>query len=416
MIQAPSKEMTLAFCMPGGRALGGTTVWSLNTAREAAREGWPTALIEHTEMDSRYPSVHFKDHPSTRIIKMDGRTAQYARKRDVRNFTAAYRALLPAIIIPNWSYGTYATVARLIESHPDKTRILGVAHGINPQVLDLLAYYESMIPQFVAVSVEVKDELSKRLPHRMDDIHVRSCPVDAPDILSRDYSREPDPIRLLYAGRLTDYEKRVSRLVPLAEALHLSGVNFCLRVAGIGGYLETLKAEISSAEQDVQSRIELLGQIEPGSMSDVWKESDVFILVSDAEGSPVAMLEAMANGCVPVVMDVSGVRAVIRPYENGLIVSSGDLAGMASAIQNLASRREQLEQFGEKARRSVYPAYAYKAYMPWFFDLVRRVAASPPRECFSRIQTPLLPRPSLVQCATARFHECYGKLKSRAGI
>ena len=40
----------------------------------------------------------------------------------------------------------------------------------------------------------------------------------------------------------------------------------------------------------------------------MYKQVDIFLLTSDFEGLPLALLEAMSCGCVPVVSDVGGIR------------------------------------------------------------------------------------------------------------
>jgi glycosyltransferase involved in cell wall biosynthesis len=49
----------------------------------------------------------------------------------------------------------------------------------------------------------------------------------------------------------------------------------------------------------------------PGKLSDTYsayKRIDIFLLTSDFEGLPLALLEAMSCGCVPVVSNVGGIK------------------------------------------------------------------------------------------------------------
>ena len=60
---------------------------------------------------------------------------------------------------------------------------------------------------------------------------------------------------------------------------------------------------------------------------------DVFVLPSKLEGTPFALLEAMACGVCPVAMDVGGVADVIAAPSLGWLVPAGDRAGLLAAMQ-----------------------------------------------------------------------------------
>ena len=58
-------------------------------------------------------------------------------------------------------------------------------------------------------------------------------PIPAPHDLDRAYAAD-GPIRIAYAGRLTEGQKRVSRLVELARELERRHVAYVLTIAGDG--------------------------------------------------------------------------------------------------------------------------------------------------------------------------------------
>jgi glycosyltransferase involved in cell wall biosynthesis len=80
----------------------------------------------------------------------------------------------------------------------------------------------------------------------------------------------------------------------------------------------------------------------------------VFVLPTRLEGLPVALLEAMATGVVPVVSNIeSGVPDVVTAEVTGLLPEVGDVGGFAGAIARLATDRELLERMGAKGRAFV---------------------------------------------------------------
>lgn len=70
-------------------------------------------------------------------------------------------------------------------------------------------------------------------------------------------------------------------------------------------------------------------------MSAFWQRQDVALNVSDNEGRPIANMEAMLNGAVPVVTETMGVLEDVHDGENGFMVPICDYVGMADKIEYL---------------------------------------------------------------------------------
>lgn len=76
---------------------------------------------------------------------------------------------------------------------------------------------------------------------------------------------------------------------------------------------------------------------------------DVYVLPSLKEGLGLSLMEAMAAGLPCIGSDVGGIRSLIRPGENGLLVRPADPQGLALAIQEMLSDRARARQMGESA-------------------------------------------------------------------
>jgi glycosyltransferase involved in cell wall biosynthesis len=92
-------------------------------------------------------------------------------------------------------------------------------------------------------------------------------------------------------------------------------------------------------------------------MRRVYADLDVVALTSRNEGSPVALIEAMASARPVVSTAVGGVPEVVVDGVTGLTVPSGNVPAVADAIVRLFHDRDLGEQLGAAGRRHVYPRY-----------------------------------------------------------
>ena len=76
---------------------------------------------------------------------------------------------------------------------------------------------------------------------------------------------------------------------------------------------------------------------------------DVFVLSSQFEGLPIALLEAMATGVAPVATRVGGIPEVITDGRDGLLVPAGDPEALAAALAKVLDDDALREQLGGRA-------------------------------------------------------------------
>jgi glycosyltransferase involved in cell wall biosynthesis len=362
----------VAFVAPWGLTLGGVTTWTLEMCRRLHTRGQRVALLRHDSplampvdraIRTEYQSVACETAFSFRIS---------------RHSLAAYAGVLPAVFVPNWSDGTYATCARLSLEHADNMRCLGFCHTCHPYYFHLLVFYEPLIHRFIAVSKECAQALQALLPARAKDILVRPYAVERPPALDRAGTAPGQPLRLVYAGRIIEEQKRASDLVRLAVALQRRRIDFRLRIIGEGPAKGKLTRRIQQLHPEIRQRISLEGEMAPSRIPAELRAADICVLVSEYEGTSILMLEAMAAGCVPVVTRVSGTAGVIDQGLNGFTTPVGDVEEMARVIQRLDQDRGLLQHVGASAHAGLGD-YEYGDYLSWFDGVVKDVWAEGPR-------------------------------------
>ena len=79
---------------------------------------------------------------------------------------------------------------------------------------------------------------------------------------------------------------------------------------------------------------------------------DIFVMSSESESFPNALLEAMACGCAPVGSRVGGIPELISPDQTGLLFDSGDVEGLARALSLLIQDEPLRRRLSQAAARS----------------------------------------------------------------
>ena len=105
--------------------------------------------------------------------------------------------------------------------------------------------------------------------------------------------------------------------------------------------------------------------------------ANVFLLPSlYGEGLPVAMLEAMQCGCIPVVSDDASITTVVQHAKNGFVVEKGVIGALLETLQGLLVNRDSLGSMSEAAKDTITENYGLSKYMSTLEAVYSSVAAN----------------------------------------
>lgn len=145
-------------------------------------------------------------------------------------------------------------------------------------------------------------------------------------------------------------------------------------IAG-GGELEgELKAYAASL--GIADRVRMLGWRR--DLPVIYAATDVFLLTSRNEGTPVALIEAMASAVPGVSTAVGGVVDVIGSADTGRTAPFGDADGLARAINELLSSPAERIEMGRRARARVLAHYDINRLVNDIATLYRELLAETP--------------------------------------
>ena len=86
-------------------------------------------------------------------------------------------------------------------------------------------------------------------------------------------------------------------------------------------------------------RVHLLPTLDHRLMAEAFRISRVSVSLSEHDGTPNTLLEAMACGTFPIVGDVASMQEWIRDGTNGIVVSARDATGVTEALIRASKRR-----------------------------------------------------------------------------
>lgn len=171
-------------------------------------------------------------------------------------------------------------------------------------------------------------------------------PLDTTGFPTHDFTSEKKEI--VTVGRL-EPQKNQKILIDAFSKFAKDFPDYKLTIYGEGSLRPELEQFIQS--KGLQDRVML-----PGSKNRIQehiKDAALFVLSSDYEGIPNALIEAMAIGlpCVSTDCSPGGARELINDGENGVIVDCGNSDALAKAMVLLLEDREKAQKMGINAKK-----------------------------------------------------------------
>ncbi len=171
--------------------------------------------------------------------------------------------------------------------------------------------------------------------------------------------RERKNIRtVLFLGRL-DRSKGLDEIIEAAKTLKWQGFKFKFKCYGAGPY----EREFIKGMQDAIGEDFYFGGVASGEeKQEAYATSDIFLLPSHFEGMPMALLEAMAAGCVPIVSDVGAISEAVNDGRNGYLVEPQNVTMLVGKLKFLLSGETKWETFRQKAREAIEKKFNIDSY------------------------------------------------------
>ena len=294
----------------------------------------------------------------------------------------------PCVYLPNYDFW-YSGISPKLSR---EVIIIGIAHSDDPEHYEHVQRLGPYWNGIVAVSRHIYDQIETFFPELAGRLTAIPYGVECPQEYVGKKSPESGPLRIVYHGILKQAQKRIMDLSKIAAELSRRNLNYELTIIGGGPEKEVLEAALRPHID--RGCVRFTGIMAHAQIGKALIDQDVFLMTSEFEGLPNALLEAMAYGCVPVATDIrSGIHEVIENGEEGFIVPVGRTDAFADRLMLLAEDPIKREKMAMKAYERVKGEFSLEAMTYAYLHLFEKAVEETNRGDFKRMEGKILPPP-----------------------
>ena len=347
--------------------VGGAERVITDKANYLANEGHQLMLVSYEQGDHPLP---YELHPSVQYRDMDCRfftLSKYSvpkhlylyfrlKKQFKNNLRSVVHEFKPEVVVlaSDWqtlmgavidSVNPVPVIAEFHNTYDHVLRKVGASDGwLKAKLIQL--YYRQTIKNLGKCTqlVVLTNSDARGWRQHFKNVTVIPNPVTLyPDVID---DIPKDPGRIIYVGRF-NHEKRIDRLITAFSMIADKYPDWHVDIFGDGNEKENLLRQIAEMKL-----VDCVIIHEPTkAIYDEYKRSEMLVLCSEHEASPLVLVEAMACGVPCVSLDCpNGPREIIMDGETGLLAKDGDVNDLASKIEWLIVHDVVRKEMGRKAR------------------------------------------------------------------
>ena len=283
-------------------------------------------------------------------------------------------------------YGSHATLAILLGKLLRRPVVLkltsSAAEGVGRVIASgrlsaLQAWAHRRVTACIAVSAETAEEAQDfgipgiRVVQIGNGVDTEAFSPATPELrraLRLTLKMPPNGVAV-FVGRLSEEKNPLGLLEAWASARPRFRQPWTLVFVGDGPLRQLLEANVRNL--NLESSVVLVGHSE--RVQDWLRAADLYVLSSHREGLSNTTLEAMATALPSVVTAVSGMSALIRVTNAGLVVPVGDVPAFAEALMALHDDPTRRLGMGRRARETVLRDYSLPAVAARHLAIYRSV-------------------------------------------
>ncbi len=358
--------------------LGGADRIIADLCRGLPSRGWDTILGLTRGATFDDPDAYRRVHQDLHTVDIDG--TQGTRAARLKSLNAVIEQTVPDIVLSMRVFDAWDSVARRKSANPTTAPRLavGVRAYEAAYISDVRRCQENI--DLCATSGNLISQACRTIGG-MEAERVESIGggVNPPRTVPQ--RRNPtSPIRLLYAGRLEQHQKRALDLIALTRCLIAAEVPFRLDVCGAGPEESLIAAELKP--QIDEGLVAMHGWVDQEALYDrFYPNADCFVHFAAWEGITISPREAMAHGVVPVISEFTGLHAEgqFREGINSLTFPVGRPDIAVKRIAQLLSTAGLMSRLSQAAMESQTGRYSFSGAIDAWRGAFEKCLSLPPK-------------------------------------
>ena len=164
-------------------------------------------------------------------------------------------------------------------------------------------------------------------------------------------NQRTEKIKLVFSGRLEERQKQISKVYRAVARAVKTYPQINAKFIGSGSQLASLKNQ--TIADGLQHRIDWVGYVDQEQVMEQLQQGHVLVLLSDYEGLPGAVIDAMACGLVPVCLRCpGGLDELVINNQTGIWVDDRE-SSFLKAMEELVNVPEKRATMGAAAQEHI---------------------------------------------------------------
>ena len=249
--------------------------------------------------------------------------------------------------------------------------VIGVMHSND-------TFYQGVITKFIhgksknqlSTAVSVSEYINTICESQNTKTQLLNIPCGTPEAKKSAFPESQEILKVIYAGRLVVQQKQILKLTKAFCDASKVNSNLEFSIYGNGDKEQSISALIN--HERASKNVKLFKALPPKEIINKIQEHHVFTLMSDYEGMPIALMEAMACGVVPICLnEESGINEIIEHGVNGFIVKNRG-KDYQDKLQLLVNDRSLWETMSKNAIATIEQKYSSKITHQKWFELLNQ--------------------------------------------